>query len=164
MSPSEPAARIRPLLEKWVARRLVIGAQVLVRDGGGTTDLAVGAAPGVAATPDVVGRVHRANKSVPAVATAVATQEGLLGFQDPVARFFGNCAPAMAEVTVADLLGHASGPPTALHEGAGSLEERARRIVTVHAADPISGRVMALRLFSVAEINDRCVRDLTRTA
>ncbi|GEB61807.1 serine hydrolase domain-containing protein [Streptomyces gardneri] len=130
MSPYEPAARIRALLEKWAARRVVLGAQVFHRHGGEVNEIAVGeAAPGVTATPDVVGRVYCANKSVLAVAAGVASREGLIGLDDPVARFFGDCAPSMSAVTVADLLGHTSGLPTALHKSTGSLEERARRIV-----------------------------------
>ncbi|MEU7018824.1 serine hydrolase domain-containing protein [Streptomyces sp. NPDC046385] len=137
MSLSEPAARIRSLLERWVARRTLLGAQVFHRHDGDVTDIAVGeAAPGVAATPDVVGRVYCANKSVLAVTAGVASQEGLLDLKDPMARFFDNCAPSMATVTVADLLGHTSGLPTALHKSTGSLEERARRIVASGSRQP----------------------------
>ncbi|AJP05155.1 hypothetical protein TU94_30755 [Streptomyces cyaneogriseus subsp. noncyanogenus] len=130
MSAPEPATRIRLALDKWVERRALLGAQALYRQGDEICHIAVGeAAPGVRATSGIAGRLYCANKPVLAVLAGVAEQEGLLGLRDPLARFFDEGAPAMAAVTVADLLGHTVRLPPALHTRSPSLGERARLIV-----------------------------------
>ncbi|NEY32872.1 serine hydrolase [Streptomyces sp. PRKS01-65] len=129
MSAPDPATRIRRTLEQSVERRALLGAQALYREGDETCHIAVGeAAPGVRATPGIAGRLYCANKPVLAVLAGIASQEGLLGPRDPLARFFDDCAPAMAAVTIADLLGHTVRLPPALHPRSPSLAERARLI------------------------------------
>ncbi|TRV80955.1 beta-lactamase family protein [Streptomyces sp. 130] len=137
MSASEAPARIRRMLEQLVERRILLGGQVFHRHRGETHRFAVGQAVAGAGADEVAGRLYCANKPVLAVIAGLAAQDGLLGFQDPLARFFDDCAPAMAAVTVADLLGHTVRLPPSLHRDSPSLDERGRRIVA--SATPRQG-------------------------
>ncbi len=130
MSTNEPAMHIRRLLEKWVERRIILGAQVFYQHHDEECHIVAGeAASGIDATPDTVGRIYCTNKSVLAVAAGIASQEGVMTLEDRVARFFDECTPSMAEVKISDLLGHSLRLPPTLYKKVLCLDERARLIV-----------------------------------
>lgn len=98
---------MRALLDEWVDRKAILGAQVFHQHHGESHVVVAGeSAPGIDATAGTVSRIYCGNKPVLAVAVGVAVQEGLLDLHDPVTRFFDDCAPPLADVTVAGLLGH----------------------------------------------------------
>ncbi|WP_327320356.1 serine hydrolase domain-containing protein [Streptomyces sp. NBC_01235] len=129
--------RIRVLLKEWVDRKIILGAQVFSLEDGVACHIVAGeAAPGTDVTPDIVGRLYCANKPVLAVSTGIASEEGLVGLHTPLSHYFDDCTPAMAAVTIADLLGHTVRLPPTLYKNTASLDERARRIVTCAVPRP----------------------------
>ncbi len=126
----ESVTRIHVLLQELVDRKIILGAQGFSLEDGEGCHIVVGeAAPGTDVTPDIAGRLYCANKPVLAVTTGIASEEGLVGLHTALSHYFDDCTPAMAAVTIADLLGHTVLLPPTLHKNAASLDERARRVV-----------------------------------
>ena len=111
MSDAVHLPRTLAALDAGVAAGLHVGAQLSVRHGDRSADVAVGAArPGVAMTPDTVMLWLSATKPVAAVCVAQLWERGLLALDDPVAKF----VPAFAAhgkggITLRHCLTHTAG-------------------------------------------------------
>ena len=115
MAMTDDLARTRAVIERGIAERTHIGAQLSVAHDGRVYDMAVGEArPGVAMTTDSMMIWFSMSKATCAVAIAQQWERGRLRLDEPVATFIAEFAQNGKEsVTIRHLLTHTAGFPWA---------------------------------------------------
>ena len=83
------------------------GKDVLLRDAYGLADAELG----VPNTPETIFRIGSVTKPLVAAAVMRLVSRGVLGLEDPLARFMPGCPEEWRPVQVVDLLSHTSGIP-----------------------------------------------------
>jgi CubicO group peptidase (beta-lactamase class C family) len=112
-SPGALTARIDSAARDWIARKLVPSVSIAVSQGGKTVySKAFGMANlelGVPARPETVYEIGSVTKQFTAAAILGLVEDGKLGLDDPLSRFFPDWPAAGRTATVKQLLNHTSG-------------------------------------------------------